>query len=186
MLGGIDPIIIFNVGALPQSVVDTFSKIPVVKQLGINITRIPIPVYLSERLTGILIDSEDKHIDIGTSLDADSDSEIEASQKTLNSSVTITAKCKRTSIGLILLSSMFDLIFKKVTSKDYSITYLNGVTTIFGGYLQSFNIIQDSETDMAILTIVLSTGDGGATKDLLPKPLRLNAVLGATPSQVVS
>jgi hypothetical protein len=59
------------------------------------------------------------------------------------------------SIGISLFSALADLIFPKVTSKEYSITYLHGAVTVFAGLLHSFSITQKANTTCYNITLEL-------------------------------
>ncbi len=160
MLGGLDPIIIFQFSKLlPSFSAAVASSIPVVNNEPLFLPYPPIPIYLSRALTGLLIDSEDKNVEIDTDLDTLSDGDThQVNQKGLASTVTINIRAKKDSIGLTLMSAMVDVVFDKVTSKEYSITYFHGPITIFNGVLQSFEINQNAENDMATIKVTLSRG----------------------------
>ena len=71
MLGGVDPIIIIEIYTLVKDPQDEPGfigpRLPIAsKKQAIYVPQPPIPIYLSEELTGLYIDSEDKNIDIGT------------------------------------------------------------------------------------------------------------------------
>jgi hypothetical protein len=158
MLNGLDPIIIFNFSKLSAADQETLASIPIVSSIVEKIGLPPIPIYLSERLTGLYIDSEDKNIDIETSSETLTNGEApQINQKGLNSTVTISLVASRNSIGLTLLAALADRIFKKVTSREYSITYLHGAVTVFNGLLNSFQISQNAENDLYNINIELFT-----------------------------
>jgi hypothetical protein len=162
MLNGIDPIIIFNfkkkisAESAAGFVGPTQPKIPIVASIE-NLIDLPvIPIYLSEKLTGIYIDSESKTLDIDTSTDTASDgSDPNVNQKGISNIVKIEMVASRDSIGVFLFSALSDLIFPLVTSKEYSITYLHGAVTVFGGLLHSFSINQQAENDLYNITLEL-------------------------------
>jgi hypothetical protein len=68
MLNGLDPILIFQFKKLLPDLLDlgtTKPKIPVVASEGVSTFPLPfIPIYLSEKLTGLYIDTENKSIEI--------------------------------------------------------------------------------------------------------------------------
>lgn len=156
MLNGVDPIILFNFKKLSPSLQSSITKIPVVSSIVEAIDLPVVPIYLSERLTGIYIDSESKSVDIDTTADTLSDgSDPELNQKGLQSSVKIEMVAARDSLGVALFSAMSDLIFPKVTSKEYSITYLHGAVTVFAGLLNSFSITQQSNNTLYSISMEL-------------------------------
>lgn len=166
MLNGLDPIIIFNFKKIPAGV-EGNEKIPLVASI-VNAIPLPaIPIYLSERLTGVYIDSEDKNIDIHTETKTLSDGGApEADQRGISSIVTINMIASKNSLGVALFSALADLVFPKVTSKEYSITYLHGAVTVFGGLLNSFSITQNANDDRFNIVLSLIKPPPVATKTI--------------------
>ncbi len=155
MLNGIDPIIIFNFFATPAAP-KAVPSIPVVADTKSSFPLPFVPIYLSEQLTGIYIDAEDKNIDIVTDIETLTVGTTPAmNQRGMNNTVKINMIANKNSIGLTLLSAMSDLIFPLVTSKEYSITYLHGAITVFAGLLHTFAISQESGTDLYKITLEL-------------------------------
>lgn len=165
MLGGVDPIIIFEfykkVDLTPAG---SDGKIPVAAKKTLEFIPLPpIPIYLSENLTGLYIDKVDKNIDIGTDTEQffnkgkDGATE-DILQKGIASSVKITLNCKKDSIAMMILASVIDLVYDKVTSKEYNITFLYGATTIFRGVMHAFSVSQSANNDLMEVNIELSRG----------------------------
>lgn len=156
MLNGIDPILIFNFSKLTTQAKNAVAKIPEIATIVSKIDLPAIPLYLSEKLTGIYIDSEDKTIDIDTSIETLAiAADPLLNQRGINNTVKITMIANRDSIGLTLLAAMSDLIFPKVTSREYSITYLHGAVTVFAGLLHSFAITQNPGNTLYTITMEL-------------------------------
>lgn len=183
MLNGIAPIIIFtfkrNAPSTTPSAAEFGPQLPVSEET-LSIPLIPIPIYLDEKLTGILINSENKNIDVNTEVRTKPDgSDPEITQQGVNSSITIEATAKTESIGISILAAMADIIFDKVTSKEYSITYIHGAITVFGGLLDEFSITQNSENDLYSIHLKLSN----SKKSTIEKaaPLTLPKSTGITP-----
>lgn len=159
MLNGLDPIIIFQLSKLLPSASATIAKIPIISEIPTVIDAPPIPIYLSEKLSGLIITSESKNIDIETTVETKTDgSAADVQQKGLNSITTINIKAKKTSLGLNLLLAMADLILDRATSKEYSITYLHGSVTVFRGLLHSFSVDQESNSQLIMIKIELAKG----------------------------
>lgn len=159
MLNGIDPIIIFSFFKKVPPATPAASKglVPVVSQYVNRLALPPIPVYLSESLTGIYIESASKNIDIDTSVESlpNGDTPI-YNQKAIGAITTIKMKANNDSLGLTLLSAMADLILPKVTSAEYTITFMYGATTIISGLLHTFQIEQTSDNNLFEITVELS------------------------------
>ncbi len=172
MLAGLSPILLFQfkkislvgsrLGASLSTKDTTLATIPLISDLAAAVQFPPIPIYLDPKLTGLHMMSQSKNIDIDTNTEGvTSDSEIVASQKTVASTVTIEMEARRDSVGLILLSALLDVVFSKVSAKEYSVTYLNGATTIFGGLLHSFAVNENADNDKCTITLTLLKGKLG-------------------------
>ncbi len=157
MLGGIDPIIIFNFKKLTPSAEESISKIPIVSSIVNAIGLPPIPIYLSEQLTGLLIDTEEKNIDIETTVESVTDGgDPKTKQKSIGSTVRVNIKARANGIGVTLLNALMDQILAKVTSQEYSITYLHGATTCFNSLLHSYAVNAPADSDLVLITFELS------------------------------
>jgi len=160
MLGGIDPVIIFQFSKLAgTSFAEQILKIPLVSEIPDVVAQPPIPIYLSESLTGLFIDTEDKNVDTEVDIQTKTDgSEPAVEQKGVSSTVSINLQGRKDSLGIALLSAMIDLAFDKVTSKEYAITYLHGATTIFRGMIKSYSVNQSATTNLLTIKIELTKG----------------------------
>lgn len=161
MLNGLDPILIFNISK-NVPFLKTFSekKIPVATQVLDKIDLPLIPVYLSRELTGLVIDSESKSLEIATDIDTTQDSSGNAdkpfiTQRGLNNTVKVEMLADEGSIGLTLLSALSDFVFPLITAKELSMTYFHGPITVFAGLLHSFNISQNANSTLRTITFEL-------------------------------
>lgn len=182
MLGGIAPIVIFNFSKLSTDPTKNAERVPVVAELKDLVTLPSIPVYLDLNLTGISIDSENKAIDIETNTDTakDGSSEPTANQKPISSVVSIQLEAQRDAIGIVLISALLDLIYTKLSSKEYSITYLNGATSVFNGLLHNYTVQQNANNDLCQISIQLIRNTG-STQVRAPIPV-VPSVQGAIPT----
>jgi len=170
MLNGVDPILIIQLSVLAPILGDSISKIPYVSKVPDLIKMPPVPIYLSQRLTGLHIDTEEKNVDIQTTTETMTDgSSPQVDQKALGSVVVVMLEARKDSVGLSLLSALVDRILPKVTSKEYSITYLHGPITIFNGLLHSYSVMQESGSEK--LTVKLEISKGGDNQPTKPDPL---------------
>ncbi len=157
MLNGIDPILIFHFSKIvTDKKLNNKSKIPVTASILSKLPLPAIPIYLSESLTGIYIDTEEKNVDIATDIDTlvIADDPV-MNQRGIGNTIKISMMASRDSVGLTLLSAMSDLIFPIVTSREYAISYLHGAITVFEGLLHTFSITQDPNTDKYNITLEL-------------------------------
>lgn len=184
MLNGLDPIIIFTFyKKVPNPALESvISTIPVASGTETKIAFPPIPVYLSEQITGLFINDESKSIDIDTTTDTLADgSEAKTTQKGVNSIVKISIEASSKSIGVTLLAALCDLVMNKVTSAEYDITYLHKAVTVFGGLLHSFSITQNSNDDRYNIEIELAKG-GAKTQPKSPVAEVSKTNTGAVPN----
>lgn len=163
MLNGIAPILIFNFKKLlPQANV---SGIPLLSSLTDSIPLVPIPIYLDERLSGIYIQSESKNIDVETEVKQapGSTQPPTVEQRGINSTITINMVARTDSIGINAIIAMSDLIFGKLASNEYSVTYIHKSITVFGGLVHSFSCQQSNNNNLYDITLVLSKATGNST-----------------------
>lgn len=184
MLNGIDPIIIFQLYKLIPSTTDLLANIPITAEVKKRATVAIIPIYLSEKITGIYIDTESKNIDIETNVDSlTSGDPALVNQKTLGSIVTVNLKASANSVGLTILSAMAELLLDKVTSQEYEMTYIHQSTTIFGGLLHSFSVDQGGNDDLLKIKLEIARGRPKTNSVLVkedPNAVRLGTS-GVTP-----
>lgn len=169
MLGGNDPVVIFQFSKALPSLGQALGRIPIISKIPTVIDMPPVPIYLSEDRTGLCIDSESKDVTISTSVQTMTDGSAPAvDQKGVGSSVTIVFEAKKDAVGVSLLSAMIDQVFDKLSSKEYSISYLHGATTIFRGIMQSYQVSQTANTDKINITIEISRGEKQPQKQGTP------------------
>ena len=170
MLGGLEPVIIFQIGKLSTSLGTQIAKIPLLADIPTIVEQPPIPIYLSEQLTGLYVDTKNKNVDIETDTQTLSTgfppAREDQNQKGISSAIEINLIGKKDSIGIILLSAMIDLVFEKVTSKEYSISFLHGTTTIFRGVLHSFSADENVNDELVRIRMSISKGTKSPTKGL--------------------
>lgn len=165
MLGGLDPVVIFQFKKLAPVLGPTIARIPVISSVPTVIDLPPIPVYLNEKLFNIIIGGTSKSVDIATDTETMTDaSQPDVNQKGIQSSVEVSIEGKADSIALTLLSALIDQVYEKATSKEYAISFIYGATTIFGAVLHSFSSETVEGTDKLMIKIKLSKGDKNPVK----------------------
>ena len=157
MLNGLSPVLIFNIFKRTETTQAILDSIPFLAKEDEKVPLQPIPIYLDEGLTGLYVDTETKSLDIITENETlVSGAPPQVKQKGLQSIVSVNLLASKNSIGITLLSAMADFVFEKVTSQEYSITYLHGPITIFNGLLHGFSIDQNSNDDLYRINIEFS------------------------------
>lgn len=161
MLGGLDPILIFQFSKLTPSAQKAVDSIPVISSIVNTIGLPPVPIYLSRELSGMVDVSQSKAVDIETNIEPLYNGlQPNTTQRPINSVTTIELEAERGSLGLILLSSLIDLVLPKVTSKEYSLTYINKEVTIIGGLLHSFSIDTGRDNTLARIKLEITKVSG--------------------------
>jgi hypothetical protein len=185
MLGGIAPILIFT---FPPSLgIDLTKLLGGIPLIGDTLADIglPIPIYLDENLTGIYIESESKALDIDTDIvpvyRTNGSVSNYINQQGINNLVTVNMIANRDSLILSVLLALNDMVFSKLVSGKYKLSYINGPTLIFGGLLHSFNVSANS--DDTLLKITMQIQKNGQNKTgLLNQYLTVPPVPGVIPS----
>lgn len=187
-LKGLSPIILFQLyKKIPSAAAaSALSKIPLVADVSASIkaTYAVIPLYLDEQLTGIMVDTESKNIDIETKPDGLSSGEPgPVNQKPLGSITTVNLIAKRDSVGLTILLALSEVLLDKTVSEEFEITYMNGAITVFGGLIHSFSFDQGGNDDLLKLKLEISRGrpkTSSVAVEQDPNAARLGTA-GATP-----
>ena len=143
---------------------------------------VPVPIYLSEELTGLCVDSESDSLTISSDyipvLDSQKKDEagmpIKVQQRGETQQAKIALKANKNAIGLNillpLLKSILSLIFAK---KEYRIAYLNQNVLIFNARLNSYSMDPGSNDTLVKIEITL---------DVLPE--KAKDADGSAPVQV--
>lgn len=185
MLNGVDPLIIFHF--YNKGAIDFLADIPFADTIT-NLIGVPIPIYLSERLTGIYVDTETRGIEVSTKVDAITDKDPltlevkppEVSQTALDSTVSVSMFANRDSIMLTAIITMAEMILSRLVTQEYGISYINGSTVIFNGLLHRFQTTISRNEDLVRIDFTISN----AKKDSpTPKvgPVPITKVTGALP-----
>jgi len=162
MLNGLAPIMLFQFYKNVPEVPTALGSIPVVGEYLSSLALPPIPVYLDERQSGILITAESKTIDIETKLDSKTNGGTDVNQKALGSTINVQMTAEASNLGVVLFSAFADLILDKVTSQEYSVTYMNGPIVLINGLLHSLSIDPEEGTTLYRINMVLTRGKSQA------------------------
>jgi hypothetical protein len=186
MLGGVAPILIFS---FPPDIGVNLGKllggIPVIGS-SLSDVGIPIPIYLDENLTGIYVESESKNLDIDTDIvpvyrsDNTKTATNFINQSGINNLVTVNLLANKDSIILSALLALNDLVFSKLVSGKYRMSYINGTTIIFGGLLHGFSV--QSNSNDTLLKIQMQIQKNNQNKPtVVNQYLSVSPVRGPTP-----
>lgn len=158
MLNGIAPLLIFTFKT--PGIVNTIRGIPKVGNFLATNVGLPIPIYLDEKLTGIYVKGESRGIDVETKTENLRNKENTQTsiiyQSALNNTVTVNMIASRKGVMLVTLLALMDMIFQRVVSKEYNVSYFNGPTLILNGLLHGFTTQQTSDDTLVEIQMVLS------------------------------
>lgn len=173
MLGGIAPLLIITLKKAPGP---EDPLLPFLRQEigGETVDLAVIPLYLSRELSGLIVESESKTIDIRTDTDTQvTDNPPEAMQRGVNSVISISILATKDAPGINVLMALSDKMFEWVTNptRPYSVTWLNGAFTLFEGLFDSFTVNQSTEDPSVYkITLQLSNASAGKKKKKEGKP----------------
>lgn len=159
MLNGLDPIIIFQLMKLTPAAQETLASIPLLSRLNPKTPLPPIPIYLSEKITGLYIDSESKNIDIDTKNDSSAIGDPAlVTQNSIGSVLTVNLIGSSDSLALTILLALMEILLDKVNSQEYQITYMHGAFTVFGGLIHGFSIEQNPNDSRYHIKLEIAKG----------------------------
>lgn len=176
MLGGINPILIFTftnpkdldtkakdqAAGIPDKEKDQESTLGEIAKFGKDfiaplLSGIPIPIYLSEAVTGIFVSDESIDINADTTVQASASNKSGVlDQKPLESVFRVELVSTRQSLVLASLIALSDIVFTRLVSKTYSISYVNGSTIVLGALLRTFSAKQSPDNTKVDVTIELT------------------------------
>lgn len=166
MLGGISPVLIVNLKTFNDTMLGSLlTSVPLVG--SVFEVGIPVPIYLDERLTGIVVDNENRAINIDTEVTATKVVKGQINEKLIkqqgvDSDVTLALVAHKDSIFLSALLALMDQIVERVTTDAYSITYMNGATVIFNALLKGVQVSAHRDDDLLSISISLLRTSGKA------------------------
>jgi hypothetical protein len=162
MLNGVDPLLVIVLKN--KGVIDFFGADSLLGS-AVSAIGLPIPIYLSERLTGVYVDSETRGIDVTTKIEPVTTKDAitqeveppQVSQTSTDSQVSINMVARNDCILLTAILALMDLIVDRLVSGEYAIHYINGPTVIFGALLHRFGTSVSKNDNLVRMELVLST-----------------------------
>lgn len=143
MLNGLSPVLIYQ-----YKPIDTSFSI-----FGIDVPSIglPIPIYLDEKLTGIIGDGANSSISIETSTVNG-----QTYQRQISSDVGIKLRCRNSNVVGQTIIAILEQAFKYSTTGSYSISLFYDSCFILDGVLKNFYSRPIDNTDMREIGITIS------------------------------
>lgn len=185
MLNGLAPLLVITLKN--KGLMDFFGPNSLLGDVA-EAVGIPIPIYLSEKLTGIYVDTESRSIDVVTKVEPVTTKDPltlevkppEITQTAVDTQVTINLLALKDSVLLVALIALMEELIKRLVSKEYSIHYLNGPTTVFGGLLHRFATSINPNEDLMRIELTISTA-GKESPTPKPPVQSVSKVTGAVP-----
>lgn len=153
MLGGNSPVMVFNFASI--------SSASILNKLGFNIGEdsifnfnvpiVSLPVYLDERLTGIVADDHERDINIEFETDGFNNYE-----RVISSDVKIVLKARKDNRMFQAFLALFEQIVKKIPYKAYKIYFYYDDVFLTNAGLKDFAVTTGENTDTRIVTFTLT------------------------------
>lgn len=153
MLGGTAPVLVFNFASI--------SSASILNKLGFNIGEdsifnldipiVSIPVYLDEKLTGILLDDHERSINIEFEQDENHNYE-----RVISSDVKVTLKAQKDNVAFQGFLALFEQILKRVNYQAYKIYFYYDDVFMTNASLKDFTVTTMENTDTRVVTFTLT------------------------------
>lgn len=153
MLGGTAPVLVFNFASI--------SSASILNKLGFNIGEdsifnldipiVSIPVYLDEKLTGILLDDHERSINIEFEQDENYNYE-----RVISSDVKVTLKAQKDNVAFQGFLALFEQILKRVNYQAYKIYFYYDDVFMTNASLKDFAVTTMENTDTRVVTFTLT------------------------------
>lgn len=153
MLGGTAPVLVFNFASI--------SSASILNKLGFNIGEdsifnfdipvVSIPVYLDEKLTGILIDDHERSINVEFEQDENHNYE-----RVISSDVKVTLVAQKDNIAFQGFLALFEQVLKRVNYKSYKIYFYYDDVFMTNASLKDFAVTTRENTDTRVVTFTLT------------------------------
>jgi hypothetical protein len=155
-LGGLAPLIIFTF----YKTIKTPSLLSgLTSESEIRVPLVPIPLYLEERITGLLLDDYDRDISIDVLRDG-----VSAFERVSGDVVNLKFRMQKDNLILTVLTSLIDRIIKtfdeqvasKFSDRNYTLTIFYDNIFILDASLERFNTRLVEGTDLREVTFTFS------------------------------
>lgn len=160
ILSKVDPLIIFKILPTVQNA-NLFTEaagIPVVSDVVNFLGGIPIPIYLNESVSGIIVDSISNATDIDTVVEGfNKATALDVQQRVIDSTLTVNMTCNnKDSLVLAAILAFMDIILRKAVSRAYTISFVNGSAIVLDGLVKSFTTNSTADSELVTISLVIS------------------------------
>lgn len=153
MLGGTAPVLVFNFASISSaSILNKLGfKIGEDSIFNFDIPVVSIPVYLDEKLTGILVDDHERTINVEFETDG-----TENYEREISSDVKVSLKAQKDNVAFQGFLAMFEQILKRIPSQSYKIYFYYDDVFMTNASLKDFAVTTVQNTDTRIVTFTLT------------------------------
>ena len=154
MLGGTAPVLVFNFASI--------SSASVLNKLGFNIGEdsifnfdvpiVSIPVYLDEKLTGIIVDDHERNINIEFETDGMGGNY----EREISSDVRVTLIAQKDNIAFQGFLALFEQILKRVPEQSYKLYFYYDNVFLTNASLKDFSETTRENTDTRVVSFTLT------------------------------
>jgi len=185
ILAKVAPLIIFKI-ALTDPIVNTFKQAVGFPEAGFSadaflnaVNGLPIPIYLDEKISGILVDSVSHGIDIDTAVEGQNKAtSLDVSQRIIDSTLTVSMTCNnKDSLVLTAILAFMDTILRKAVSRAYTLSFIHGSAVVIDGLLKSFTTNMNVDSEVVTISMVISKVNGKSD----PVYAAVQPITGAVP-----
>lgn len=154
MLGGTAPVLVFNFASI--------SSASILNKLGFNIGEdsifnfdiplVSVPVYLDEKLTGIIVDDHERTINIEFETDGLGGNY----EREISSDVKVSLISRKDNIAFQGFLALFEQILKRIPSQSYKIYFYYNDVFMTNASLKDFSVTTRENTDTRVVTFTLT------------------------------
>ncbi len=154
MLGGTAPVLVFNFASI--------SSASVLNKLGFNIGEdsifnfdvpiVSVPVYLDEKLTGIIVDDHERNINIEFETDGMGGNY----EREISSDVRVTLIAQKDNIAFQGFLALFEQILKRVPEQSYKLYFYYDNVFLTNASLKDFSETTRENTDTRVVSFTLT------------------------------
>ncbi len=153
MLGGIAPVLVFNFAPITTAtILNKFGfNIGEDSIFNIDIPFTSTPVYLDEKLTGIIVDDHERSINIEFEQDG-----IDNYERVVSSDVKVTLIAQKDNIAFQGFLALFDQILKRANYKGYKLYFYYDDVFMTNASLKDFSVTTRENTDTRVVSFTLT------------------------------
>lgn len=154
MLGGTAPVLVFNFASI--------SSASILNKLGFNIGEdsifnfdiplVSVPVYLDEKLTGILVDDHEKTINIEFETDGVGGNY----EREISSDVKVSLIAQKENVAFQGFLALFEQALKRIPTQSYKIYFYYDDVFMTNASLKDFAVTTRENTDTRVVTFTLT------------------------------